>query len=169
MPVLRCTSKLLAEIDDPVAFSPSNPSSIGDWYGQIFSVNRRKCILFIHEPTLFVCFASGVTKALYRQIAPFFRDVLKSTLQIMQFTAKEAECILGFHADLMVGKTINRSTVGSLNNRITDAKCLIAHHGGFDYISPQSVVKSLNHRPMKPIGYSKGLEELKGLAVKLMK
>ena len=87
MPVIRCTTKLLAEIDDPVDSTPSTPSPFGDWYGHLFTIDRRKCILFINEPTLFVCFASGVTKARYRQIVPFFRDVLKSSLQIMQFTA----------------------------------------------------------------------------------
>jgi hypothetical protein len=34
MPVIRCTAKLLAEIDDPTDSTPSTPSQFGDWYGQ---------------------------------------------------------------------------------------------------------------------------------------
>ena len=64
MPVIRCTSKLLAEIDDPPTADSAvvAPSLIGDWYGNIFTIERRKCILFINEPTLFVCLSIGVTK-----------------------------------------------------------------------------------------------------------
>jgi hypothetical protein len=44
MPAIRCTSKLPADIDDPPAVTSAAPSAIGDWYGHIFTLNRRKCI-----------------------------------------------------------------------------------------------------------------------------
>jgi hypothetical protein len=166
MPVLRCTAKLLAEIDDPMDSSPSTPSPFGDWYAHLFTIDRRKCVLFINEPTLFVCFASGVVKAQYRQIVPFFLEVLKSTLRIAEFTAVETKCILQFHADMTIGKTSNRSTMGSLNNRITDAKCLIEYH---DECSDKFIIDALNKTPMKPIGYDYGLERMRSLVAELMK
>ena len=166
MPVIRCTAKLLAEIDDPVSPIITEPSPFGDWYGHLFSIDRRKCIIFINETTLFVCFASSVVKAQYRHIVPFFLEVLKSTLQNMPFTAKEMKCIMGFHNELSIGKTLSRSTMGSMNNRIIDAKCLIEYHGQCD---DESITTSLNKTPMKPIGYEFGLERVKSLVVELMK
>jgi len=60
MPVLRLTAKLLAEIDDePSPHNTATLSALGDWYGHIFTVERRKCIIFINEPTLFVSPAIG--------------------------------------------------------------------------------------------------------------
>ena len=74
MPFLRCTSKLLADIDDlPSMESPVSP--LGDWYGHLFTIDRRKCLMFINEPTLFVCPIFDVVKADYRDIAPLFRKV----------------------------------------------------------------------------------------------
>jgi hypothetical protein len=169
MPVIRCTTKLLAEIDDSVNPTPPDPSPFGDWYGHIFSIDRRKCIIFINEPTLFVCFAAGVTKAQYRNLTQFFIDVLKSKLQTTSFTATEADCILGFHADLMIGKTINRSTMGSLNNRVIDTKCMVEYFGGLEDCKEETVTTSLNKTPMKAIGYSNGLEKMKCLVAELMK
>ena len=166
MPVLRCTTKLLAENDDPVASTPPDPSPIGDWYGQIFSIHRRKCILFINEPTLFVCFSSGIAKPQYRQIAQFFIEALKSSLEVMQFTTAETKCILGFHQELAIGKTLNRSTTGSMNNRATDAKCWMEYH---EDCSDEFIINALNHTPMKPIGYMKGLEKMRNLVAELMK
>jgi hypothetical protein len=166
MPVLRCTAKLLAELDDSVSPTPPDPSPFGDWYGHLFSIHRRKCLLFINEPTLFVCFTSGIAKAQYRQIFPFFIEALKSSLQVMQFTTAETKCILGCHNELTIGKTINRSTMGSLNNRVTDAKCLMEYH---EDCSDEFITDALNHTPMKPIGYMKGLEKMKTLVTELMK
>jgi hypothetical protein len=169
MPILRCTTKLLAEIDNGINPIPPNPSPFGDWYGHIFSIDRRKCIIFINEPTLFVCFAAGVNKAQYRNIAQYFVEVLKSTLQITSFTAKETECILGFHADLTIGKTINRSTMGSLNNRVTDTKCMVDYFGSLEDCKEETITTSLNQTPMKAIGYSSGLEKMKCLVGETMK
>jgi len=169
MPILRCTTKLLAEIDDSVNPMSPEPSPFGDWYGYIFSIDRRKCILFINEPTLFVCFAAGVNKAQYRNIAQFFIEVLKSALRTTSFTAKETEFILRFHVDLTIGKTINRSTMGSLNNRVTDTKCMVKYYGGIEDCKDETVTTSLNKTPMKAIGYLNGFEKMKCLVAELMR
>jgi len=165
MPVIRCTSKLLADVDDPpladstvVALSP-----IGDWYCHIFTVERRKGILFINEPTLFVCLAIGVTKSDYQRIIPFFLDLLGRTLHQEGFSEKEAAWVLGLHNDVAVDRTHDRSTIASLNNRIRDAKCIIQYKGGLENCDVAALVHHLNDTPMKPIGYSKGLEQMKRL------
>jgi hypothetical protein len=48
MPIFRCTWKLLKEIDDePTVDSARSASLLGDWYGHLFTAERRKCIIFI--------------------------------------------------------------------------------------------------------------------------
>ena len=88
MPVVRCTAKLPSEIDDsPVADATNSPPSpVGGWYGHLFTVEHRNCIIFLNEPTLFVCLAIGVAKADYRDVGPFFRDVLAQTLRCECFS-----------------------------------------------------------------------------------
>lgn len=160
MPVIRCTSRLLADIDDsPVAAVAS--SAIGDWYSNIFTVERRKGILFINEQTLFVCLAIGVVKSDYRRIIPFFLDLLGRTLRHEGFSEDKAAWVLGQHENVAVGRTHARSTLGSLNNRITDAKCLIKYEGGLDHCDVPALAHLLNETPMKPIGYSKGIARMK--------
>ncbi|MGD0900082.1 MAG: hypothetical protein ABR915_19785 [Thermoguttaceae bacterium] len=106
--------------------SMPGPSPLGDWYGHLFTIERRKCILFINEPTLLVCLACGVVKADYRQIVPFFIKVLTWMLRNEMFSEDESGLILGLHKDLTVGRTLNRSTVGALNNRVANTKDMIA-------------------------------------------
>jgi len=163
MPVIRCTSKLLlAQIDDlPVETVAA--SAISDWYGHLFTVERRKAILFIHERTLFVCLAMGVTKSDYRRIVPFFLDLLGRTLRQEGFNQEETAWVLALHKEMLVGRTRNRSTLGSLNNRIGDAKYLIEDDGGPDHCDVFAVTHLLNETPMKPIEYANGLERMQSL------
>lgn len=165
MPVIHCTSKLLAEIDDaPLADSTVVAlSPIGDWYCHIFTVERRKGILFINERSLFICLDIGVTKPDYRRIVPFFLDLLKRTLRQEGFGEKEVAWILDLHNDVTVDRTQVCSTIASLNNRIHDAKCIIQYKGGLDNCDIAALVHLLNDTPMKPIAYSKGLEQMKRL------
>ena len=131
MPVLRCTSKLLADIDDPLmADSAPSISPFGDWYGHLFTIERRKCVMFINEPTLFVCPVFDVVKADYRDIAPFFRKVLAWVLRETLFSEPDVAWILGLHTELTVGRPVNRSTVASLNNRVANAKATFQWQGG---------------------------------------
>ena len=170
MSLLRLTSKLLAEIDDqPSPESAVTPSPLGDWYGHIFTIERRKCLLFINEPTHFVCPALGVTKSDYRQIIPFFLGVLARALRTMRFSEKEIDWILGMHKDIGIGRATNRSILASLNNRVTDTRTQFAWHLGFENCDVSAVTKLLNETPMKPIGYANGLEKMRSVVDKGMK
>ena len=167
MPFLRCTSKLLADIDD-LPSKESRVSPLGDWYGHLFTVDRRKCLMFINEPTLFVCPIFDVVKADYREIAPFFRKVLAWALRETHFPEDDVAWIVGLHEDLVVGPTVNRSTVASLNNRIANAKATFQWQGGFGCCEIAGLAVLLNQMPMKPIGYSNGLEQMQSLVDKCL-
>ena len=171
MPVLRCTSKLLGDIDDePMAESSTpGPSPLGDWYGHIFTADRHKCILFINEPTLFVSLACWVMKSQYRQIVPFFVESLTLTLRNQAFHPDEIDFILGLHKDTTVGRTLNPTMIGSLNNRVSNAKSMLQWHGGYGYCDCRVINIGLNETPMKPIGYSTGMEKMAALVAGLRK
>jgi hypothetical protein len=169
MPVLRLTAKLLTGIDDqPSPESAATPSPFGDWYGHIFTFERRKCVMFINEPTLFVCPVLGVRKSDYRQIIPFFLGALVQTLNTMHFSEKEVDWILAMQKDIAIGRATNRGTLGSLNNRVTDIRTHFAWHLGFENCDIGSVTKWLNEAPMKPIAYANGLERMRNLVASVM-
>jgi hypothetical protein len=64
---------------------------------------------------------------------------------------------------MAVGKAHYRTTISSLNNRIADAKTMIAGHGGYGNYDLTAINLGLNQTPMKPIGYSNGLEQMRSL------
>lgn len=163
MPMIRCTAKLLRKLGErPVAEAiAAAPSPLGDWYANFFTVERRGCIMFVNEKTLFPCVALQVTKAEYGDIRKLFRDLLRDALAIERFSEHDINFVLQLHTNLAIGKTQNRSTLGSLNNRISDAKSLIEYHGGLSLCDPVELARMLNDTPMSPIGYSSGVEEMR--------
>jgi hypothetical protein len=169
MSVLRLTSKLLAEIDDDQrsdeAAAPSS-SPLGDWYGHLFTIERRKCVIFINEPTLFVCPALDIAKSECRQIVPFFKKTLAQTLRVMEFDDRAQEWIEGQVESMQLGRTTNRSTRGSLNNRIADTQFLVPWLGGLEICDIGEITRRLNETPMKPIRYSNGLEQMRKTVAK---
>ena len=161
MPVLRCTSKLLTDIDDsPLADVTPSTSPLGDWYGHSLlltaasascSSTSRRCSCAPYLVSL---------KADYRDIAPFFREVLAWTLRVMLFPENQVAWIVELHRELTVGCTVNRSTLASLNNRIANAKTTFLWQGGFGCCHLADLTVLLNQTPMKPIGYSNGYEQM---------
>ena len=166
MAALCLISKLLSDIDDSpssVTAAMLSPWGWGDWYGHIFTIKRHKCILFINEPTLFVSLSCWVVTSQYRCIVPFFLESLTLTLRNHLFDPDEINYILGLHEDLTVGKALKRSMISSLNNRIANAKSMIEWRGGYNNCDWRAINILLNQTPMKPIGYSNGLEQMRAL------
>ena len=78
---------------------------------------------------------------------------------------------LGFSTSTGLWRLVERATrsaLGSLNNRIADAKCLISCKGGLDHCNVRALAHLLNGTPMKPIGYSNGLEQMRRLVDKAL-
>ena len=71
--------------------------------------------------------------------------------------------------DMQIGRATNRSTLGLLNNRVSDAKFYIAWNGGFEMSDFGELTRSLNETPMKPISYANGLERMRTAIERLMK
>ena len=106
-------------------------------------------------------------KSDYRQIVPFFLSVLVQGLRTMGFSKAEIDWILGQNNEMTVGRATDRSTLGSLNNRIADTKAILSCDSGLSISDIGRLTKMLNETPMKPIGYSNGLEQMRGLVDRL--
>ena len=54
--LIHCTAKLLKELGSPTLQSPANEpdtQGLGNWYANLLRIDRRKCILFTNEKTLY--------------------------------------------------------------------------------------------------------------------
>lgn len=121
MKTIHCTQKLLKEITTPVQdlkdIIPDN-SGLGNWYGNLFRFNRRKCLIFTSELTLYTFFVYGVKKHDIETLPDLFRENLKMNLKQSGIEHHIIDQITAEYNGISFCKTANRSVLGSMNDFI---------------------------------------------------
>jgi hypothetical protein len=82
--IIHCTKKLLKELDVPLVESdkiPSNSEGLGNWYANLFRIERRKCVIFTNEKTLYTFLIPKVLKINLRNIEEEFLIHLSYNLE----------------------------------------------------------------------------------------
>lgn len=92
MPLLiHCTQKLLAEI--PGRFIDSSASG-ASWHANLLRFDRRKCVLFTHDETLYSVFVPGLRKPEFEQLDEVFGQRLFKALVWDEFPQTQIERML---------------------------------------------------------------------------
>ncbi|OGW46377.1 MAG: hypothetical protein A2Y66_05380 [Nitrospirae bacterium RBG_13_41_22] len=66
MRIIHCTRKLLKELDVPLVEPDNIPSpteGLGNWYANLLRIDRRKCLIFTNEKSLYTFLIPKVLKA----------------------------------------------------------------------------------------------------------
>jgi hypothetical protein len=81
--MIRRTRKLLDELSARVAAPapPAHPALLGDWYANLLSIERRKCVVFTSERTLLTFLSVGLTRDAIRDFATLLRTGLRQLLE----------------------------------------------------------------------------------------
>ncbi len=111
--ILRCTKTILqliaASPDELVNAEPTD----ADWYANLFSLNRRRCLQLAHAATLFPVVAAGVRKV---DPLPIGRAAIRLIRQ--ELTAEELpqDSLGQLDPDsIKLARTASRSVLGYMN------------------------------------------------------
>ncbi len=126
MAVLRCTQKLLTELKTKPSEEVTSFYVLGIWHANLLRIDRRKCILFTHDSTLFSFFVPGLKKPHFENFTEFFRQNLFKNLLRENFLQNQIEIVLDNHREIIIAKTNNRSVLGSMNDLAFQLKYRIA-------------------------------------------
>ena len=163
MTVIRCTRKLLKELDAPptdiVEMYSQGP--LGSWHANIFRIERRKAILFTNDTTLYSLLAVGVIKADLRRFDDLFRDILFKNINSMEIMPEHVDQLMDETLPFILGKTNNRSVLGTMNDHISCTIFQVAYDGGYQRIDVKDLTRRINDTPTNAIGYATGEERLK--------
>lgn len=119
MKYIHCTQKLLKEINGPVTDLkdiPQDNQGIGNWYCNLFRFNRRKCLIFTNEKTLYTFFVYGVKKKDIDSLPQLFRENLVLNLNQSGFDDKIIDIVVAEYKEIVVCKTANKSVLASMND-----------------------------------------------------
>ena len=161
MVILRCTSRLLKELGTKPALAPPQPSSLSDWHANILRVDRKKCVLFTNDLTLYSFLVHMVKTPLPEGFGALFRLGLLKTMMSDGLDNPQARYKLGGQDSVMVAKTNTRSVLGSMNELAFQVKYIVHEKGGLDIADLSEINRQLNHILMSAIKYNASIEELR--------
>jgi len=161
MGIIRCTAKLLNELATKPTIEPSQSPSWCNWHANLFWVDRKKCVLFTNDQTLYSFFVHSMKKPLFENSAEVFRLGLFKSLMSEGFPMQQVEYVLSKHRHIVIAKSSSRSILGSMNDLAFQIKSLIDAMGGLANADLPEIGRDLNRVPMSAIKYKVSIDELK--------
>jgi hypothetical protein len=167
MRIIHCTQKLLKEL----AFPHIEPDKItipteglGNWYCNLLRIDKRKCLLFTNEKTLYSFLIPKVKKENLKNIIDEFLFNLNMNLQAEGFHLEVITKVMQEYTDIGFAKTASRHVLGSMNELVYEYEYLTIHrYEGIENIRILGVNKEVNRTIMKGIKYLHPIESLQEL------
>ena len=140
---LFCTQKLIAKLSinegvisacfDTKLTDLSTPGAhpLSDWHANLLTIQRRNCVLLMHNQTRFPVFIIGLTKPDFAKLDILFADSFMNTLLKVGANDQQLQKATSLLGPLTIAKANNRSVQGTMNQMKGD----IEHQLWFDKIN----------------------------------
>jgi len=166
MRFIRCTKKLLKELDVSLVEPDKIPlptEGLGNWYANLLRIDRRKCLLFTNEKTLYTFLIPKILKANLKNIEEEFLINLSYNLQNEGFGMDVINKVMQEYQEIGFAKTVSKSVLGSMNDFAYHYEFQIMREGGIENIRILHLNKKINRIPMGALKYQYPIEALKNL------
>jgi hypothetical protein len=160
MQVIHCTKKLLNELGALGSAMPPerDVGFLGPWHANLIRIERRKCILFTNDRTLYSFLVPGLKKK--DDFHDLFLLNLNSNLAVEGLRQGEILKALDEYSEIAIAPTTNRSVLGSMNDLAGQAEFLIHRAGGLARADMLRVNMMLNRVPMGAFKYRYAIEKV---------
>lgn len=160
MQVIHCTKKLLIELGALGSKMPPEPSAgfLGPWHANLIRIERKKCILFTNDRTLYSFLVPGYKKK--DDVHDLFLLNLNSSLAAEGFGQGDILKALDEYREIAIAPTTNRSVLGSMNDLVNQVEFYIGRAGGLEDAEMLRVNMMLNRVPMGALKYKYAIEKV---------
>lgn len=163
MITFRCTQKLLKELRlDKNELGEPDEGVFGSWFAHIFRLDRKKCVLFTNDRTLYSVLLFGLKKQDFELLDQRFVSALVANLKSEEVPSEIIASIGMACHPVSWGLTNNRSVLGSMNDMIKGSKLLFTVNR---HIPPADEIQFLNHyinhTPMSTLKMVRPADEMK--------
>lgn len=163
---LRCTSKVLKLL----GLSPKNlaevkapDSLLGNWYVNLFVVDRRKTLLFMNERTLLSFVIYGVRKDNVKSIPDILLRGIDQLLTLEGFDISEINKVFSGYDSIELTKTDSRSLLGNMNDLMELYKHFILYEDGLRHCDLADIMRRINRTPQRTLGWTNSIEVVQQL------
>jgi hypothetical protein len=165
MRLIHCTQKLLKELGSPPLQSPdtSPNTGLGNWYANLLRIDRRKCILFTNEKTLYSFLMPKVKKENLMNIINEFLFNLNINLQAEGFPLEVINRVLSEYTDMGFAKTASKTVLGAMTQLMFEIEVLIEMKDGLENVKVLEMNKDINRSLMRGSRHLHPIEMLQEL------
>lgn len=138
-------------------------TTLGPWHATLIHINRRKCVLFANDRTLFNFIVPDVSRAMIRRLGELFIGHLHAVLAEEAFPPAVREPIAAEYDQLSFGKSQDRSVLGSMNDLAFHYEQHIREAGSVHSAEIPGIIRRVNRIPLKAIKYRYPVEALQAI------
>lgn len=158
--IIQCTQKLQEVLKIKAAALPIDTAPMMCWHGNIFTINRRKCLLITHNESLYSLCFFGVTQKELGRLHELILNRLKQEMMRDDFTIAEISAMVKTMKMLDFAKSSDRRVLGSMNDMIHSVKYMAEYRETTD---ENFFTHYINQTPYKKGDYCYPKELLKKL------
>jgi hypothetical protein len=160
--ILRCTQKLLAELKKkPTEEEKSMENSFWSWHGNVFHIERRKCVLVTNDITRYAIFIPSLKRQYFESFHFVLGQNLFKNLLHEKISQRQIEAVLFESKNIKYGKTNNRSVLGTMNEQKNQLEYIVGAQGGLERTDVYELNHELNQIILSAIDYNHPLELFK--------
>jgi hypothetical protein len=104
-------------------------SPLTGWHGNLILLQRRNCILLVHDTTRFALFIPCLTKPDFVNLDAWFLDALMNTLIKCGANEMQLDAIYRHLAPLQIDTDCNRSVQGTINHIKAEIENMLWYDG----------------------------------------
>lgn len=163
---LRCTQKVLREFGlkpNDISAARDPDSLLGNWYVNLFTVDRKKTFLFMNERTLLSFIIFGVKKSNVQKMPEVFLRGLDQVLTLEGFDTAEIDLVFDGYETIEFTKTDSRRMLGNMNDLASLYRHFILSDGGFDHCDLNEIISEINRSPQRNLEWSMSIEVVRDL------
>jgi hypothetical protein len=166
MRIIHCTRKLLKELDVPLVESDkiTQPTEgLGNWYANLIRIDRKKCLLFTNERTLYTFLIPKVLKANLKNIEQEFLINLSYNLQYEGFGLDVINRVMQEYQEMGFAKTASKKVLGSMNQLAFEYEVFIEQKEGLGSVKILEMNRDINRTILNGIKFLHPIEALRNL------
>jgi hypothetical protein len=146
--IIHCTKKLAGKLPSVSSTPLAETSPLGSWHANLYTIDRRNCVLFCHDATRYTLFLPGLRKPELAELGRWHRELFNASLAYMGMEdnlVRRAELALG---PVGFDTVTDRSVLGSLNQMKFMLDTRVAEVEDVMLLNPLSVNRWLCHYPV---------------------
>jgi hypothetical protein len=164
MRIIHCTQKLLKELGNPpLVDTVADTEGLGNWYANLIRIDRKKCLLFTNEKTLYSFLIPNVLKKNIRNIEEEFLINLSFNLQAEGFSLEVVKLVMQEYTEIGIAKTASKTVIGAMTQLMFEYEVLIEMKEGLENVKVLEMNKHINRSLMRGSRHLHPIEMLQEL------